>query len=148
MKPNCYIAAPFRLARFIDEVVRAKVEARGLSVRSRWHLPPYPDKPERLSSLPLAVIDAAIANNDQDVMGSDLGLVLLDEDAGETACELRMMTIVEIPVVVVGTREILSCYRHGVRRCVTLDCGVDALVQLGEELRQRVVERAQLMAMP
>lgn len=105
-----YLAGPMRMMRFIDETVKPMVERAGCRVMSSWHAPPYRDRDDFIS-MSRAAIEQAFEQNDTDIGNSDAGLVFLEHDAGETLAELRLMTILEMPVLVVGTRRILSCNR-------------------------------------
>lgn len=134
MKPTIYLAAAYSNARFIDEQVAAAASARGFTARSTWHAPPY--GPEDLPSMDADDVRAIADQNDRDLSGSDVVLVLLD-NGRETLCELRFATMLSIPVVAVATdgRFPLSAYRRGVTRCRTLADAYDVLSGMAIERR-------------
>lgn len=135
MKPTIYLAAPFSHASMVDTQISAAVTARGWSVSSTWHAPPY--APENLEAMPLEEVRKLATRNDDDLVRSDAVLVLGDGPGRETWCELRMSAHYGIPAVVVvpcGSFP-LSAYRHRVTRCTTLSTAYDVLAGWAIERR-------------
>ncbi len=133
-RPTIYLAAAFTLARFVDEQVAAAATARGYQVRSSWHAPPY--AAENLEAMAIGDVRAIADKNDSDLAGSDVVLVLID-GGRETLCELRLATILSIPVVAVSTSGSfpLSAYRIGVTRHTSLGAAYDALAGMAQRKR-------------
>jgi hypothetical protein len=115
-----YIAAPYAYAGQV-RALHTMLRHQGMTPTSSWA--DAAGDHETLDEMDEKEAWAIAARNDQDLLSSDVVLVLLAPQAGETIAELRHALVVGIPVLVVlmGGREVLSVRRPGVERFSVLD---------------------------
>lgn len=125
---NVYVAAPYATAAFVRELVHDRLRQIGAKPSSTWA--DLASGPEDLTRFSPAAIRRAAAQNDMDLRGSHvLLLVDLDGSGRETYGEVARALEWGRPVVWLG-RHALSAFRNGVVRVPDLDGAIDALTRM------------------
>lgn len=139
MKPFAvYVAAPFEDRGYIRESIHPLLEERGWEPTSRWvHASE--------NALDQESAAKAIAQNDMDIVRSSAMLVIPKPKTGaETFCELRFATMLNLPVVYVRARDVLSMYRP----TVTVVDGLMQALQLLEKWSRKEPSESRVHVSP
>lgn len=126
-----YVAAPYDDAGYVRLSVHPMLRELGMRPTSRWA--EKAAGPEDFKRMSLDAIRRAAHENDADLRGSDV-LLLVDTDGSgrETYAEARVALEWSKPVVWVGPPR-LSAFRRGVVRVASLDEALRVLSRMREQ---------------
>lgn len=119
-----YVAAPFEDRFTVRDEIHPKLRSLGFEPTSRW-------VNAAQNALTPETAELAIAQNDSDIARASVMLVVPQVGRGaETFCELRLACSLDLPVVYVRNRDVLSMYRSNVVMVTDLEAAYAELQRM------------------